>query len=219
MSGAVGKGVRAFAVALAGAGMVLSAVVGHAIAQVKPGEAELVAGLRSGGYVLVMRNPSAEPDKADRDPLNFKNIRAQQQLSADGRQEAINLGNWLRQLGVPVGEVLTSRFNRCLQTALLAGFKQAKPVAELTEGSLVESPNENRRRAAVLRQLVATAVEPGANRLLVTHRANITQAFGKEWYDVREGEISIFKPEMGAYTLAGRLQLADWGRLAASLKP
>jgi hypothetical protein len=96
---------------------------------------------------------------------------------------------------------------------MLAGFKQAKPVTELTEGSLVVSPNEQRKRAAFLRQLVVAPLAPGQNRLIVTHRANMQHAFGKDWYDVKEGEASVFRVENGAYSLLARLQLYDWSRL------
>ena len=103
---------------------------------------------------------------------------------------------------------------RMLRDKLLAGVKGAKPVTELTEGSLVVSPNEQRRRAAFLRELTVAALAPGQNRLIVTHRVNIAQASGKEWYDVKEGEASIFKIEKGAYSLLARLLLDEWGRLA-----
>lgn len=182
-------------------------------AQVKPGDVELLKALRSGGHVIVLRHTQADPDKADIDPLNFRNIKAQQPLTEQGRQSARALGDTFRRLGISFGEVLTSRFNRAYQTALLAGYKAAKAVPELTEGSLVVSPNEQRRRAAFLRQIVVAPVAAGENRLIVTHRANIAHAFGKEWYDVKEGEASVFRVERGAYSLVTRMQLDDWSRL------
>ena len=41
-------------------------------------------------------------------------------------------------------------------------------------------------------------------------------AFGKDWFDIREGEASIFKPDGsgGYYRLVARLQAADWSKLA-----
>ncbi len=191
-----------------------ASAVPAAMAQSKPGDAELLKGLRAGGYVVVMRHATADPDKADAEPLNFRNIKIQQPLTDLGRQSAKALGDQFRRLGISFGEVLTSRFNRAYQTAVLAGYKGAKAVTELTEGSLVVPPNEQRRRAAFLRELTVAALAPGQNRLIVTHRVNIAQAYGKEWYDVKEGEASIFKVERGAYSLLARLQLDEWGRLA-----
>ncbi len=184
-----------------------------ASAQIKPIDTEVLKALRAGGHVVVIRHTQADPDKADTDPLNFRNVKTQQPLTEQGRQSAKALGDTWRRLGISFGEVLTSRFNRCYQTALLAGFKAAKPVTELTEGSLVVSPNEQRRRAAFLRQLVVAPMAAGQNRLIVSHRISLGQAFGKEWYDVKEGEASIFRIENGAYSLITRLQLDDWSRL------
>jgi broad specificity phosphatase PhoE len=183
-------------------------------AQGRPGDADLIKALRGGGHVVVMRHAMADPDKADIDPLNFRNVKAQQPLTELGRQSAKALGDTFRRLGVSFNEVLTSRFNRAYQTAILAGFKGAKAVTELTEGSLVVSPNEQRRRAAFLRELTVAGTAPGQNRLIVTHRVNIAQAYGKEWYDVKEGEASIFRIEKGSYSLIARLQLDEWSRLA-----
>jgi phosphohistidine phosphatase SixA len=190
-------------------------------AQPRPSDADLANSLKSGGYVIVMRHASADPDKADTDPLNFKSVKTQQPLTEQGRITSKAFGMTLRLIGVPIGEVLTSRFQRAYQTALLAGFKAAKPLTELTEGSLVASPNENKRRAVAFRKLVATAPAANENRLIVNHKANIVGAFGKEWFEVKEGEASIFKVDNNAYTLTARLQLDEWSRLAqaASKKP
>jgi broad specificity phosphatase PhoE len=150
---------------------------------------------------------------------NFRNAKSQQPLTEAGRQAARAFGDALRIIGVPIAEVLTSRYNRAYQTAVLAGFKDAKPISELTDGSLVTSPNEQRRRASALKQLAAAPLVAGKNRLLITHRINITNAFGKEWFEVKEGEATIFRIDNGAYSLAGRLQLSDWTRLTAVAQP
>ena len=77
------------------------------------------------------------------------------------------------------------------------------------------SPNENARRAAALKKLIETPLAPGTTLIVVTHKPNIMDAFGKDWFDVREGEASIFKPDgNGGFTLVGRVQAADWARLA-----
>jgi broad specificity phosphatase PhoE len=180
-------------------------------------DVELVRALRAGGHAIVFRHATADPDKADIAPLNFGSIRTQQPLTESGIASARALGDWLRALSVPVSEVLTSRFNRAYQTAVLAGFRNAKPVTELTEGSLVTPPNEQRRRAIAMKQLLVAPLPPGTNRILVTHRANILQAFGKEWFEVREGEASIFKVDNGSYTLIARLQIGDWARLGRAV--
>ena len=127
-------------------------------------------------------------------------------------------GEALRQQGIPVGRVYTSQFNRAYQTAVLAGFKNIEKTADLTEGGLVVSPNENNRRAGAFRKMLAVVPDPGTNTVLITHKPNIIDALGKDWFDVKEGEASIFRPENGKYTLVARIQMADWSRIAAAAK-
>jgi phosphohistidine phosphatase SixA len=216
MRAGFGRALRVSALATAAVGALWAA---PACAQVKISDADLIKALRAGGYAIIMRHAPADPDMADAAPLNFKNIKTQQPLTESGKAAARAFGDWLRIIGVPVGEVLTSRFNRAFQTAVLAGFAAAKPTTELTEGSLVVSPNEQRRRASALKQLAAAPIASGSNRLLITHRANMAQAFGKEWFEVKEGEASIFKVTNGSYSLVTRLQIEDWGRLAQVVQP
>jgi hypothetical protein len=53
--------------------------------------------------------------------------------------------------------------------------------------------------------------DPGTNTLIVTHKPNIMDAFGKDWFEVREGEASIFRPDgSGKYTLVGRVRIDEW---------
>lgn len=49
---------------------------------------------------------------------------------------------------------------------------------------------------------------------LITHKPNIVDALGKDWFDVKEGEASIFMPEGGKYRLVGRVPMEDWPKLA-----
>src|SRR5215813_11696423 len=181
-------------------------------------DANLVQALRAGGYVIVVRHGATFPDQADTDPLNFDNVAAQRNLNDKGKTLAKAFGNAIRQAGVPVGKVFTSKYNRAYETAVIAGFKDIERTADVTEGGLVVSPNENNRRADTFRKLLTTAPAPGTNTIVITHKTNIVDALGKDWFDVKEGEASIFRPENGRYTLFARVQMADWSRVAAAAK-
>jgi len=40
-------------------------------------------------------------------------------------------------------------------------------------------------------------------------------AFGKDWFDLREGEASLFKPDgNGGSALVTRVRAEEWGKLA-----
>ena len=77
------------------------------------------------------------------------------------------------------------------------------------------TPVENNRRAQALRKIAATVPPAGSNVIVVTHRPNILDAFGKDWFDVREGEASIFAPDgTGGYKRIARVQADEWNKLA-----
>src|SRR5262245_11003918 len=164
-------------------------------AQQRLSDGELAAALRAGGHVIAFRHGATHSDQADTDPLNTGNIAKQRQLNAKGEEAARSLGQALRQIGVPVSKVITSEFNRAYQTAKLAGFETIEKSADVTEGGLVVSPNENNRRAAALRKLATVVPPAGTNVLIVTHKPNTIEAFGKDWFDVKEGEATVFKPD------------------------
>jgi broad specificity phosphatase PhoE len=200
------------------AAVVMFALAGPVSGQSPPSDLELVRSLRAGGNVIVIRHGATDPDMADTDPLNHDNIAKQRQLSAKGEAAAVALGEAFKSIGIPVGQVYTSRFNRAYQTAKLAGFEPIEKSIDLTEGGLVVSPNENNRRAQALRKLAATLPPAASNVVIITHKPNILDAFGKDWFEVKEGEATIFKPDGGGYTLVARVQMADWSRLAKAAK-
>jgi hypothetical protein len=87
----------------------------------------------------------------------------------------------------------------------------------VTEGGLVVTPNENKRREQALRGLAAKVPPPGTNVVIVSHKPNIMDAFGKDWFDLREGEASLFKPDgNGGSTLVVRVRAEEWGKLAGA---
>jgi phosphohistidine phosphatase SixA len=172
--------------------------------------------LRAGGLVIVVRHGATFADQADTDPLNFENIAAQRNLNDKGKTLAKAFGDALRQGGIPVGEVYTSKYNRAYETAVIAGLKNIEKTADLTEGGLVVSPNENNRRIEAFHKMLGTAPKPGTNTIFITHKPNIVDALGKDWFDVKEGEASLFRPENGSYKLLARVQMDEWPRIAAA---
>jgi len=197
----------------------LSAMLGTAVPRSAAADnMEIARALRAGGLVLVVRHGATFPDQADTDPLNFENIAAQRNLNDKGKALAKAFGDSLRQVGIPVGKVYTSKYNRAYETAVVAGFKDIEKTAELTEGGLVVSPNENSRRIEAFHKMLGTAPKPGTNTILITHKPNIVDALGKDWFDVKEGEASIFRPENGSYKLFARVQMDEWSRIAVAAK-
>jgi phosphohistidine phosphatase SixA len=175
---------------------------------------DIAQALRGGGLVLVVRHGATFPDQADAAPIDFDNVAAQRNLNDKGKALAKAFGDALRQAGVPVGKVYTSKFNRAYETAVIAGFKNVEKTVDLTEGGLIVTPNENNRRADAFRKMLAVAPTDHTNTILITHQPNIVAALGKDWFDVKEGEASIFRPADGGYKLVARVQMDEWSRIA-----
>ena len=124
---------------------------------------DLAEALRAGGFVMLVRHGATFSDQADIDPFNLADIAKQRNLNDKGKALAKAFGEAIRAAGVPVGGVYTSQFNRAYETAVLAGFKDIETTANLSEGGLVVSPDENNRRAKALRDMLARVPDKGKN--------------------------------------------------------
>lgn len=183
----------------------------------KPEFAALATELQRGGHVIVVRHGATHANQADLAPLNPEGPGLQRQLNDKGRDAAKAFGAALKTIGVPVGKTYTSRFNRAFETALLAGLADVEKSTDFTETGMVASPNENARRVAALKKLVETPPAAGTTVIVVTHKPNIMETFGKDWFEVREGEATIFRPQPGGGTvLVARVLIEEWPAIASA---
>lgn len=172
---------------------VLLMTVGAAYAE-SPSSTELLPELRKGGYILFIRHPKTDPDQADTDPLHLDNIKAQRQLSDEGRKQAKALGEAFRALKLPIDKVISSKFYRAQEAAKLLDIGEVTASVDVTEGGLVVSPRENERRAKALRELLSSVPTEDKNLIIVSHKPNLQDAAGKEFGDLSEAEVVVFRP-------------------------
>ena len=183
------------------------AVTHRATAQELTGPAA-VAALQQGGYVIVMRHASSPREVPDRKAANADNVTPERQLDEAGRASAAAMGKALKDLRIPLGEVLTSPTYRALETARLAQFSNPRPVAELGDGgvSMQATPEA---QATWLKDKV-TQVPKGTNTILITHMPNLSRAF-PQISGVADGESLIFHPDgKGGAALVARIKIEQW---------
>ena len=196
---------------------VLLLFLGHAQAFAADSR-ELVALLKSGNYVIVFRHGATDDSQKDIHPFRFDDMKAQRQLSEKGRETARQIGSALKAQGIPIGDVYTSRLFRAVETGrLLSAGKEVIAVDALTDSgagsasSMANPTGVNAKAGLAVRELVNAVPRPGTNTVLVTHKTNFADAFGKEAGDVGEAEAFVYKPNSaGPALFVGRIKPADW---------
>src|SRR6266481_2433942 len=184
---------------------------------------EVISALKQGGYVLVFRHGATDDSQKDIYPFNFDDMKAQRQLSDKGRDTARQIGAAIKKLGIPVGDIYTSRLNRAIETGKLLSDKQVKPVDALTDScagsasAMANPAGGNAKAGLAMRELVNTAPKAGTNTLMVTHKTNIADTFGKEASDVQEGEAFVYRSGGSApAAFVTRVKPASWIDQAAN---
>jgi phosphohistidine phosphatase SixA len=175
---------------------------------------ELVSVLKKGGYVIYFRHGTTsntgEKDVEDKD---LSNCQLQRNLSPEGQVQTRAIGSAFRKLQIPVGEVYSSPYCRCLDTAMNIFGKAEKSKALHFAVQL-----EHTQRVAITEQLLSflgTVPQPGMNVALVSHTANLQEAVGV--WPKPEGVAHIFKPEGdGQFSYVGMMLPEEWEQQSAT---
>ena len=183
------------------------------LATVHPASAQTLSGgtlikaLRQGGYVVVIRHASSPREVPNKQTANPDNVNGERQLDEAGRAGSVAMGRALRDLKIPVGEVLTSPTYRALETVRLARLANPQTRPELGDGGQsMQGVTEG--QAAWLRDRV-THLPSGTNTIIVTHMPNISRAF-PAWGAVDDGEAVIVGT---GGRVVGRIRMDEWPRL------
>jgi phosphohistidine phosphatase SixA len=175
----------------------------------RPSDADLVAALRNGGLVIYIRHAATDQQQADNDGPELADCGLQRNLDLAGREQAATIGAAIEDIGVPIGDVQSSRYCRCQDTARIA-FGHVTVNDDLTGYLAHTTPDEKVRRLDALATLLATAPAEG-NTVLVAHQFNLEDLVGLL---LEEGEAAIFRPgEDGSIQLLAQLKVSDWTAL------
>src|SRR5688572_29717818 len=169
----------------------------------EPG-AELLGLLREGGYVLYLRHTSTDFSQNDSRMKSFEDCASQRNLTDRGRDEARAIGEHVKRLKIPIGEVLASPFCRTMETARLA-FGKAIATNDVRGGPA----SDTGERYGALKKLLSARVPKGTNLVISSH-GNPFQAVAGPPY-LAEGEIAVVRPEGGGrFSVIARIPLAGW---------
>lgn len=155
--------------------------------------------LKSGRYIVLIRHAITDPGVGDPPGFVLGDCSTQRNLSEQGRSDAKRIGEAFRSRGIPISEVLSSRWCRCLDTAQLA-FGQVTP-APMLDSMFNErrKPVEEKTRAV----LAAAGRRPSSgNLVMITHNQNILAMTGES---VSPGEMVVAEVRDGKFRVVGRL--------------
>lgn len=128
------------------------------------------------GYVLLMRHALA-PGIGD--PENFKvgDCSTQRNLSAEGRQDAREIGEWLKRREVPIFRVESSRWCRARETAELLGIGVVRANKNLDSLFEEADPIGNPQTAKIRKRIVDHRQTRGL-LVMVGHFVNFSAVTG-----------------------------------------
>lgn len=160
----------------------------------------LWAALKAGGHVVLIRHAVTQAGIGDPAGFVIGNCSTQRNLSAQGRSDAKRIGEAFRGRNIPIDDVLSSRWCRCIDTAQIA-FGQVTPAPMLD--SMFNDPNGNGEEK-VRGVFTSVARHTGSGNLIyVTHAQNIQALAG---VSPSSGEMIVVKLDgPDKFRVVGRL--------------
>jgi hypothetical protein len=182
---------------------------------------ELLSALRKGGLAIYFRHFETTHEKGVlQDPQAFiygglhmsdlAECTWQRRLSELGRVRARQVGDHIRDLGIPIGNVYSSPYCRCVESSVRISGKE--PILDTLLTYPTRANNTQRAVESAVHQLFLAPSE-GVNTVVVGH-SNPIQHIGA----MREGEAYVFEPDAaGGYRLIGKITSNEW--IEAVLSP
>jgi hypothetical protein len=168
--------------------------------------------LKGGGQVVLIRHAQTVPGAGDPPGMRLEDCGTQRNLSEQGRQDAATLGHEFRRRGVPVAQLLSSPWCRCLETARLA-FRREPKVHKALSNPYGRAEHAS-GQVAQLKAVIARSLRNGAgddsastrgNMVLLTHGSTIHALTG---VSPASGEMVVLSPQPdGGFRVAGRIDL------------
>lgn len=158
--------------------------------------------LKSGAKIVLIRHAQTVPGIGDPPGFALHDCSTQRNLSEKGRADAAKIGAAFRRHAIPVAEVLSSRWCRCLDTAKIA-FGSVKP-AWMLDSMFNDRERSDEDKVRELFRYLAKRKPGDGNLVLVTHSQNIIRLTG---LSLGSGEMVVAVPgENGKLKALARLE-------------
>lgn len=178
----------------------------------RPVTREIIAQLRSGGYVLYMRHGNSDTSRPDRVPnVDLNDCSTQRPLTEEGRKVAASVGEAIRKAKIPVGEIFVSPMCRTKDSARAAFGAEFTVVDHLRYTSNM-TDEEKAVMMPQTRALLSRLVQGRINRVLVAHAPNLMDIMG--YFPKPEGTVVVFRP-LGdkGFEYVGSIAPQQWAAL------
>lgn len=164
---------------------------------------KLITLLKQGGYVIYWRHAKTDHKQVDSEQLDLDDCSTQRNLDPEGKEQARYVGLLFKKENIPVGQILTSPFCRCRETAELAFANDYEITVDKTLYFAIGTKKKQRTwQSLKLVEQLSTRPEKG-NTILVSHTANLKEAV--EIWPKPEGAMYVFSPHGTQYEFVGRL--------------
>jgi phosphohistidine phosphatase SixA len=171
----------------------------------------VVSELRTGGFVIYFRHGRTDQTGANDEAADMMKCETQRNLSAEGREQATQIGKAFQALRIPVGAVTTSPFCRAKDTAKLAFGRFI--VSDDLFFAIGTNASETKRFAESLRRMLSTPPAKATNAVIVSHTANLREATGI--WPKHEGMAYVFRPLPGGkFEAIAIVPPEAWGEVA-----
>ena len=155
------------------------------------------------GYVVLLRHAKTVSGTGDPRGFELDDCDTQRNLSEAGREQAKQIGREFRDRHIPVIQVLSSQYCRCLDTASLLDLGTVKPSPMLN--SIFEDRTTATQQVEQTRQRILNHQNNKGVIVMVSHYANIVEISSTP---PQEGEIVVVRADpQGDLEVIGQIQI------------
>lgn len=155
------------------------------------------------GYVVLLRHTITVSGTGDPPGVELDDCETQRNLSEAGREQAKQIGREFRDRNIPISQVLSSQYCRCLDTARLLDLGTVEPAPMLN--SIFEDRTTATQQVEQTRQRILNHRNTLGVIVMVSHYANIVEV---SEVAPQEGEIVVIRANrQGDLEVAGQVQI------------